>query len=142
MSEAKFESRVATVAESCDTIYRFVTDMRNFSRFIPSGTVTNWEAGPSTCSFEVAPVGKANLAISVKEKNSMVKYTGDGLNGTEFILWIQMKEVAEGDSRVKLTIRADLNPIIRSMAQKPLSDFLEKLVTGVENFKGWHDIRE
>ena len=137
-----FESRTGKVARDCETIYRFVTDMRNFKRFIPSDTIHNWRSTTRECSFEVSPLGKAKLAIVDSEENSMVKYCGDGLNGTEFFLWVQMKEVAGGDSRVKLTIKADLNPVIRMMAAKPIGDFLEKLITGVENFKEWDDPAE
>lgn len=140
--KTKFESRTGIVTRDCDTIYRFVTDMRNFNRFIPADTIRDWRSTVEECSFEVSPLGKAKLAIVDREENSIVKFCGDGLNGTEFFLWIQMKEVAPGDSRVKLTIKADLNPVLRMMAKKPIDDFLEKLIRGVESFKGWDDPAE
>lgn len=143
MSEpAKFESRIGRVASSSDRLFAFITDMRNFKQFLPGEKIENWEATMENCTFEVFPVGKAKLSIVEKEVNSMVKYGGDGLNGTQFFLWVQMKEPVPGDTHIKLTIKADLNPVLRSMAQKPINDFLEKLVLGVESFEGWDKTTE
>lgn len=143
MSEpAKFESRTGKIAESSSKVYRFITDIRNFERFIPKGTVHDWNATSEECSFEVSPVGRVKMSIVNREANSMVKYGGDGLNGTEFFMWVQMKEIAPGDTRVKLTIKADINPVIKMMAQKPVNDFLEKLVKGVESFNDWDSVAE
>jgi len=114
--------------------------MRNFKQFLPGDKIENWEASMEACSFEMFPVGKARLSIVETEKNSMVKYGGDGLNGTQFFLWVQIKEASVDDTRVKLTIKADINPVIRAMAQKPINDFLEKLVVGVESYDAWDEI--
>jgi len=141
MSEpAKFESRIGSITASSEQLFRFITDMRNFKQFLPGDKIENWEASMEACSFEMFPVGKARLSIVETEKNSMVKYGGDGLNGTQFFLWVQIKEASVDDTRVKLTIKADINPVIRAMAQKPINDFLEKLVVGVESYDAWDEI--
>lgn len=132
-----FESRTGSVNESAEKIYAFITDMRNFKRFLPEGKVENWVAGRENCSFEVPPVGKVSLRIISSEEFSVVKYGGDGLNNTEFFLWVQVKELKPGDSRVKITIKAELNPVLKMMASGPLNDFLEKLVKGMETFDDW-----
>lgn len=140
--EAKFESRVGVVKVASKKIYLFASDMRNFNRFIPGERVRNWEATKEECKFEVSPVGKASLRISGLEEYSMIKFAGDGLNGTTFFLWIQLKETGDNDTRVKLTIKAELNPVIKMMAQKPINDFLEKIVKGIEDFDAWDDATE
>ncbi|TFH36044.1 MAG: hypothetical protein E4G95_06195 [Bacteroidia bacterium] len=143
MSEpAKFESRTGKVTVSSKKLFDYITDMRNFKQFLPGKTIENWEATRENCTFEVFPVGKASLGIVEKEANSLVKFGGDGLNGTQFFLWVQIKEAAPGDTRVKLTIKADINPVLRAMAQKPIKDFLEKLMTGIESFEGWDEAME
>ena len=133
----KFESRVGKIAERNEPVYLFLNDMRNFKQFLPEGKVENWSAEKDSCSFEISPVGKAKLRIIESEPYTQVKYQGDGLNNTNFFLWIQLKEVSESDTMVKITIKAELNPMLKMMATKPLNDFLEKLVSGMENFKDW-----
>jgi len=134
---AKYESRIGVVKHNNRVIFDFVSDMRNFNRFIPGDTVKNWTAEKDHCEFEVSPVGKAKIKLIEAEPLSVVKFEGNGLNNTNFYLWVQIKELAENDSRVKITIKADLNPMLRTMASKPIKDFLEKLVSGIENFKEW-----
>lgn len=136
---AKYESRIAVVKFDHKIVFNFVSDMRNFHRFIPGNTVKNWKAERDHCEFEVSPVGKAKIKLLESEPYSVVKFEGDGLNNTSFFLWVQIKEVAAGDSRVKITIKADLSPMIRTMASKPILDFLEKLVVGMESFEAWEE---
>ncbi|HCC70290.1 MAG TPA: hypothetical protein DEQ09_03945 [Bacteroidales bacterium] len=134
---SSYESRIGKIRSGEEKIFNFVTDMRNFSRFLPGHTVENWEASADKCSFEVSPVGKSRISIVRKDPYNTVKYTGYGLNNTEFNLWVQLKELHANDTRVKLTIKADLNPGLKMLASKYIKDFLDKLVSGMEEFKDW-----
>ena len=143
MSEmSKFESRVGSVKQSSKTVHTFVTDMRNFHQFIPGDKLTNWKAEKDNCEFEIAPIGKAKLKIIESDPYKVVKFEGVGLNNTTFFLWVQLKEVSENETKVKITIKADLNPMIKMMAAKPLKDFLEKLVSGIESYDGWNKVSD
>jgi hypothetical protein len=44
-----------------------------------------------------------------------------------FNRWIQGLPVDEQNSKMKLTLKAELNPFIKSMVEKPLQDGLEKI---------------
>lgn len=137
---ATYESRVGKISSGAKEIFSFVTDMRNFSRFLPEHTIENWEASVDECSFEVSPVGKSRIKIVRKDPHDTVKYAGYGLNNTEFYLWVQLKELKEEDTRVKLTIKADLNPGLKMIASKPIKEFLDKLVSGMEEFEDWANL--
>ncbi|MCD4769238.1 MAG: SRPBCC family protein [Bacteroidales bacterium] len=138
----KFESRIGKVNVSSKKIFVFITDMRNFRQILPAKGITDWQADSDSCSFEVSPVGKANLRIINSDPDNTVKYAGDGLNNTQFFLWVQLKEVSENDTRVKITLKADLNPMIKVMASGPIKDFLEKLIIGMETFDRWDPVKE
>ena len=53
----------------------------------------------------------------------------------QFNLWVQLKQVAHNDTKVKITIKADLNPMLKMMVNKPLQNFVDKLVEGMEKMK-------
>jgi carbon monoxide dehydrogenase subunit G len=53
----------------------------------------------------------------------------------KFVFWIQLVKKEEFDTRIKLTIKADLNPMLKMMAQKPLQNFLDKLVDAMEKMR-------
>ncbi|MDZ7737639.1 MAG: hypothetical protein U5K32_00940 [Bacteroidales bacterium] len=137
---SSYESRIAKIDAGSAEIFDFVSDMRNFKRFLPEKTVQNWQASADECSFEVTPVGRSMIKIERKDPYNTVKFAGQGMNNTEFYIWVQLKELAEKDTRVKLTIKADLNPGIKLIASKPINDFLEKMVRGMEKFDDWGDI--
>ena len=44
-----------------------------------------------------------------------------------FNLWIQLLPTSETSSKMKLTIKADINPFIKGMISKPLQEGLEKI---------------
>jgi carbon monoxide dehydrogenase subunit G len=143
MSEGlKLESRTGRAGEKSGPIYNFLTDMRNFGRFIPGEVITEWEAERERCSFVVSPVGRAEMTLAERDENRMVKYEGTGLNGTGFTIWIQLKEGQESETHFRITLKAGLNPVIAAMAKKPLNDFLEKLVTGIEKWSDWDTLTE
>lgn len=138
----KLESRTGRAGENSGPIYNFLTDMRNFGRFIPGEVVTDWEAERESCSFVVSPVGKAEMVLAERDENRMVRYDGTGLNGTGFSLWIQLKEGGDRETNFRITLRAGLNPVIAAMAKKPLNDFLEKIVSGIESWSDWDTLTE
>ena len=42
-------------------------------------------------------------------------------------MWIQLKESAEDETKLKLTVKADLNVFIKPMVSKPLQEGLDKI---------------
>ena len=43
---------------------------------------------------------------------------------------------------VKVTLSADLNPMMKMMASKPIGQFLEMLINEMESFRGWKETKE
>jgi len=86
------------------------------------------------CKFTVDGIGKAGLKIIEKEPGKLIKITGDGTAGLEFYFWIQIKEIEENDTRIKLTIKADLNPVMKMAAAKPLKSFVNMMVDKIEEY--------
>lgn len=132
--EDTFESRIGKVASAQKEIYDFLADFRHFEKLIPKGEVTQWSADEDSCRFQVAGVGEVGLKTIEKRPYDLLKIAGDSMANIDFTLWIQIKEAAPGDSRVKLTLKAGLNPMIRMVATKPLKQFLEILISHIEKF--------
>jgi len=130
----KFESRIGKLDTSGEKAFSFLSDFRNFSRFIPADKIKEWEASTEQCKFTVEGVGKVGLKIIEKEPYKLVKITGDSTAGLEFFFWIQIKEIGKKDTRVKLTIKADLNPVMKMAAAKPLKSFVNLMVDKIEEY--------
>ena len=128
----KYESRIGKLDTSGEKAFGFLSDFRNFSRFIPADKIKEWEASAEQCKFSVDGIGKAGLKIIEKEPNKLVKISGDGTAGLEFFFWIQIKEIEKNDTRIKLTIKADLNPMMKMVAAKPLKSFVNLMINKIE----------
>ena len=131
----KIESRIGIIKESAAKIYTFMSDFDNFRDLIPQDQVSNWESTGDTCKFDARGIGTVGLKIIEKEPDKLVKMTNDGGKPVPFFVWIQIKEVAENDSRIKITAEVKLNAIMASMIKKPLKSFVDTLVSQAEHIE-------
>lgn len=124
-----FTSEVKTIPHNDDKIFAMLSDMSNLERLkdrIPQDKIKDFTFDTDTCSFTIDPVGSIMFQIIDREPNKTVKFSTTN-SPVPLLMWIQLKQVAENDTKMKLTIRADLNPIIKPMVSKPLQDAIDKV---------------
>jgi carbon monoxide dehydrogenase subunit G len=137
-----FESRTGRLNCTAEEVFRFVTDIRNFERFVPRRTVTNWSAEKESCSFSVPMAGKVKVRLAGTQEYSKVMFNGDALKEDDFTLFLDISDKNNSKTEVKVSLAADLNPMIKVMASAPVNQFLEMLVKELEGFSDWSNIRE
>lgn len=137
-----FESRPGMVTCSADKLFLFVTDIRNFERFIPKGTISNWQADKESCSFSVSMLGTVSFSLSEKVKYTKVVFNGDALKKNDFELALNITDNQQNPASVKITLNAELNPMMKMIAVKPIGQFLEMLISEMEKFTEWEKIKE
>lgn len=132
----KIESRIGKSANSAEQIYDFITDFNNFRTLLPADRVTDWESSGDRCSFKVDPVGRTGLQIIEKEPYSLVKIESvPEFSNYQFTIWIQLKEVADNDTRARITIEPQVNVMLLPMIKGPLKNFVDGLIDKLESFK-------
>jgi carbon monoxide dehydrogenase subunit G len=134
-----FESRRGIITCTPEEAFNFVTDLRNFERFAQENSVTNWQAERDSGSFTVSMVGTVSFRLSEKEAYNKVVYKGDALKKNDFSLVLTIDDKDNDKAEVKVSLYADLNPILKMMAAKPITLFLETLIKEMEGFRGWKD---
>lgn len=137
-----FESRTAKAKCTAEELYHFVTDIRNFSRFIPEGKVSNMVIEKDSCSFNVSMLGKVNIRIRDKKEFTEVVFTGSAMPINEFTLDLRFHDTETEKSQIKLIVQARLNPFLKMLAEEPIKRFMETLVAEIEKFNGWKEIRK
>lgn len=130
-----FESSIKKAAYPAETMFNFLADFDHFGEVIPKDKINNWQSFGDSCSFSIDPVGEVGLRIVEKETPKVIKFTAEGKTPFNFFLWIQLKELQADETAVKLTIKADMNPMIKMMASKPVKKFLEVLSEAIANHK-------
>ena len=74
----------------------------------------------------VAPVGELKLRICDREEPKCVKFE-TVQSPVPFNVWVQVLPVDDNNAKLKVTVKAELNPFIKSMVEKPLQDGVEKI---------------
>lgn len=138
---SSFESRNGKVSCGAEEVFAFVTDIRNFERFIKKENLSNWKADRDSCSFNVPMVGTVNLRIDEKEKFNKVVYAGDALKKNDFSLLLNISD-GLNNAGIHVILTADLNPMMKMLASKPIQQFLELLINEMEAFRDWKNVRE
>ena len=109
--ESKFESSVKLVSYSQQAVYNNISDLTNLEKVrdrVPEDKVQGFSFDADTVSLNVAPVGELKLRICDREEPKCVP-------------------VDENSSKMKVTVKAELNPFIKSMVEKPLQEGVEKI---------------
>lgn len=127
----EFVSEIKMIPQNDDRIFGMLSDLSNLDRIkdrIPQDKIKNFEFDSDSCSFAIDPVGKINFQIVEREPNKTIKFQTTN-SPVPLFLWIQLKQIAEMDTRMKITVRADLNPFLKPMVSKPLQEAVDKIST-------------
>ena len=126
------ESKTGKIKKSAGQIFGFLSDFRNFERFIPKDKVQDWSCTQDTCSFNVMGIGSAGLKITEKNPDSFIKISSDQQTPIKFQGWVDIQPVDDTTSNVRITLQPDVNPIMMSMIQSQLKSFADELITQLE----------
>lgn len=129
------ESKVGKIEYSDKIIYTFLSDFNNFKAMVPAEKIKNWSSSEDHCHFSVAGMGETGLRIIERSPFKLIKVTTETGSTMSFLMWIQLKKVAENDTRVKITVKADLNPMISMVVKGPLKTFANSLIDKMEEFQ-------
>jgi len=127
----EFVSEVKQIPYNDDRIFAMLSDLSNLERVkdrIPQDKIKEFTFDSDSCSLAVDPVGNITFQIVEREPNKTIKFTTTN-SPVPLHLWIQLKQVEENDTRMKLTVRADLNAFLKPMVSKPLQDAIDKIST-------------
>lgn len=125
----EFVSGTKSIPHKDEYIFATLSDLSNLEKVrdrIPEDKIKDFIFDSDSCSLNVNPVGTITFQIVEREPNKTIKFATTN-SPVPLFLWIQLKPVAEDDTRMRVTVRADLSPLIKPMVSKPLQDGVEKI---------------
>jgi carbon monoxide dehydrogenase subunit G len=129
----KTESRIGVIKETDEKIFQFLSDFNHFKSLIPADRIKDFKSSGDTCRFNVEGIGELGLRIIQKDPHKLIKIGSDETTPFEFTMWVQIKELSKGDSRMKITMEVAINPMMAGMVKKPIKDFVDTLIDQAEN---------
>jgi hypothetical protein len=153
MSTTKIVSEVKKIPHTVGDVYGFFSDFRKIAKVFElaannpqvqeqieaqakkkvnfSEHIEHWEASEDNCTFVIKGFGEAGLQFVEKEENRTLKLTGYGRSPFEFYIWIQLIEKDAYDTRIRLTVHAELNAMMKMMLKKKLEKGVDQLADGL-----------
>lgn len=137
MSETKYESKITSAPCSAQQIYRVLSNLQNLERvrdMIPKDKIQEMEIEPDRVRMKVDGLAqKITIAIVDRIENDTVKFGAEGIP-MDANFWIQLKELAPNDTRIKLTVKADIPMMFKMMIGKKLQDGLDQAADMLAQF--------
>jgi hypothetical protein len=125
----KFESSVKQIPYPVEDVYRNISDLSNLERVrdrVPQDKLQDFQFDSDSVQVSVSPVGTIKLRICEREENKCVKFETEQ-SPMPFYLWIQVLPVTATESKMKVTVKADIPFMLKGMVSGPLQDGVEKI---------------
>lgn len=137
MSEQKYQSQIGSIPNTAANVYAVLSNLQNLERvrdLIPKDKVQELYIEPDAIRMKVDGLGQMlTFRIVDKIENDTIKFGVDNLP-LEANFWIQLKEVSPLDTRVRLTLKADIPMMFRVMLEKKIQKGLDDGVQMLTQF--------
>jgi hypothetical protein len=125
MTEIK--SDLVAINNNSEFIFNFLSNFENFGKLMPE-QVINWKSSSDSCSFTIK--GMADIALKTSEKIefSKIVWSSEGKSPFDFTLSSTLQDKALNHTDAQIILNADLSPMLKMMALRPLTNFVNLLV--------------
>lgn len=133
MSMTSYESEIKTISSNEEVVFAVLSDLSRLESVrdkLPTDKVSGVSISKESVRFTVNGIGEIGFRIIDKEPYKTIKFESEQL---PFVVnvWIQLKQVAENDTRMKLTLRAELPTMIKMMLGNKLGEAVNKMADGL-----------
>lgn len=121
-----YESDIKTISSNEEVVFNVLSDLTNLQKLQNihhehSDKLKDAEFTTDTCSFKVEGLGKIGFRIIEREPFKTIKFESENIP-FKVNAWVQLKQVAENDTRMKLTLKAELPAMVKMMVDKKLKE--------------------
>ena len=131
MAEIKYESKIGQIAANDAAVFNVLSNLENINRFrdfIPQDKIQELEVAADRIRFKVDGLGqKIAIVIVEKEEYKLIKFGAENLP-IPMNVWIQLKQVAELDTRIRITIKTDMPMMFKMMFDKKMQQGLDQAI--------------
>jgi hypothetical protein len=120
-----YESDIKTISSSEEVVFGILSDLNNIQKLKDNPALADKakdiQFDTDSCSFAVEGFGKIGFRIIEREPFKTIKLVTENAP-VQVNVWIQLKQVSENDTRMKLTLKADLPAMIKMMVDKKIKE--------------------
>ena len=139
MSTSKYVSEIKYIGHNQKIIFNYLSNLENLSKFINEGLlervteqvpqikITDPESDADSFRFNITGMGQAEIRIVNREPYKTVKIESSGGLPIGITFWIQLLPVNAYQTKMKLTLHAEMSMMIKMMAGKKLSEGVNRM---------------
>ena len=139
MSLNKYRSDVKLINHNQQVVFNYLSNFKNLSGYLNSGLIekitekvpqikiTNFQSDQDSCKFNITGLGVAEIKIVKREPFSTIKVESSGGLPLSFIFWIQLIPVDQFQTKIRLTLHAEMSMMIKMMAGSKLEEGINQL---------------
>lgn len=126
----EYISKQQQIFRPAEQIYTVISRFDNLTPAL-ADKVEEWQATEDRCSFK-AKGFTVKLRMEERIAPKQIKIVGDdGGVPIDFAFWIQLQQVAENDTRMRLVLHVELNMMMKMMIGGKLQDALDQIAAGI-----------
>ena len=132
MGTETFESIITHIPSPIEAVYATLSDLNNVGRLrnaIPDDRaqqIKDMRFDADSCTIAVEPVGELTFRIVMREPHKTIKFTAEN-SPVPLFLWIQLVAVDEMNTKCRITVKADVNPFLKTMIAKPMKEGIDRM---------------
>ena len=150
MGIEKYSSEVKFIDSPQESVYNHLANLKNLEPLFdptrlkelkdqhpntPDIKLENFSATADECSFSINPVGNIGVQIIEREPSKLIKLTGSKSVPFQVNCWIQLLPVDQSNCKIKITLHAELNPMIKMHVGKHLKDGVDHIAEAICKLK-------
>lgn len=120
------ESTKATVSESSQNIFDFLSNLNNLEKLMPSDRVEKWSSSENSCRFGIKNLGTIGMKVDSTTPPNQIVLVSDGKNPFPFKLTIFINEDGT-NAQSHFVFDGEVNMFMQAMIKKPLKSFFDSL---------------
>jgi carbon monoxide dehydrogenase subunit G len=144
MSINKYISEVRVIPHNQQIVFNYLSNFENLSGYLNSGLIekitkqipqvkiTDFESDRDSCKFNITGMGLAQIRIVDREPFKTIKVESSGGLPLSFTFWIQLLPATAYETKMRLTLHADLNMMIKMMVGDKLQEGINQLARTLE----------
>ena len=125
----EFTSETKTLPYSQEKVYGRLSNLESLEKIkgqISSNKISDLKFERDSFSCSVSPVGKVKFVIVERKPSQLIQMRVEK-SPIDIRVWIQLAASNVNETKMKLNLKADLNPFIKPMFSKPLQDGVNKV---------------
>jgi len=131
----KIETAKVTSQNSQKSLFDFLADLNNLEQLMPEGKIENWKSDQDSCEFGIKGMASIGLRVIDRKPINEINIESFGKAPFKFKLNILVEEESVTSSIVQIIFDGDVNPFMKMMIEKPLSNFFNMLTTKAGELK-------